>query len=622
MTSKSTALWIAGVCAFVAGATGGGGGEAGAKADPRRSRAEVIELGRRLFMDPTVSRLGRNSCASCHDPERAFSDTRPRSPDDTGDTKRHSQTLLDLAGEGFHWDGEFRTVRQLLVARVAPAEMANDQMAKLAAERVAAAKQAGIASAAATTSPVPGTTSAPPAPTSAYGEVTPSEVPLTPVAARLAEDGRYAAAFQAAYGSPIVTLERVLDAMDAYCASLKSSTNAFDRFLAGDDHALSASALRGLALFEGRAGCAQCHVTRPSGGRATLSDGKFHDTGVAFRADPRWRAGLDGGRPQDAGRGGVTLMPGDEGRFKTPSLRDVAVRAPYMHDASFGTLADVVRYYAGGGTRHPGLDGSIAKFDATDEDVADVVAFLGSLTSDTRPGLGMPPAERKPLRVKVEDLAGRPMPALTVRVAASGDRLAGGQQRETETTLLTDDDGCLVIDRPFATHVALRSDAFELGLSRPIPDSCVSQTLIATPMDTISLRVRRAPDGPALPRSISVFEGETIRVMGGCGSTPATTLTRVRTLGGSEALYAGKAKALGARRRCALLLDGATALLADVELGGGASETIVLERQDPHSFPQPPRRPPGTPPADDSPSRGEPRHADDPSTGPRTGTDR
>jgi cytochrome c peroxidase len=606
-------------CGTAAAAAGRGGGEADAKADPRRTRPEVVELGRRLFMDPTVSRLGRNSCASCHDPERAFSDPRTRSPDDTGNTKRHSQTLLDLTGEGFHWDGEFKTVRQLLVARVAPADMANAQTAKLAAERVAAAAKAGVTGAVATTSPVPGTRT-PPVPTTTYGAVTPSEVPLTPVAERLAEDGRYAAAFQAAFGSPTITTERVLDAMDAYCASLASGTNAFDRFLAGDDRALSSAAIRGLALFEGKAGCAQCHVTHQGGGRAPLSDGKFHDTGVAFRDDPRWRNGLDGLRPKDAGRGGVTLLPGDDGRFKTPTLRDVAVRAPYMHDASFATLPDVVRYYAGGGTRHPGLDDAIAKFDATDADVADLVAFLESLTSDRRPGLGMPPAQRKPLRVKVEDLLGRPMPALTVSAEAFGDRLHGATAALSKSSLLTDDDGLLVLERPVATHVVLRSEAFELGLSRPIPDMCASQTLIATPLDTVSLRVRRSSDGPALPKTIGVFEGTTVRVAGGCLPAPASTLTRVRMLGPSEALYAGKAPARGGLRRCSLLLDGALAVVADIDLAGGASETIVLEQPD--AVVQPPRRPPGSPPADDSPSRGEARHADDPTPGPRTDADR
>ena len=619
MRSKSAALWFLGACGVAAVSAGGGGGEADAKADGKRVRPEVIELGRRLFMDPTVSRLGRNSCASCHDPERAFSDARLRSPDDAGDTKRHSQTLIDLAGDGFHWDGEFKTVRQLLVARVAPAEMANAQTQKLADERVAAARKAGVTNAAANTSPVPGTP-VERVPTSAYGVVTPSEVPLTPVAERLTEDGRYAAAFQAAYGSPNVTIDRVLDAMDAYCASLKSGTNAFDRFLAGDDHALSPAARRGLATFEGKAGCAQCHETRPSGGRALFSDGKFHDTGIAARTDPRWRNGLDGRMPGDAGRGGVTLLPGDDGRFKTPTLRDVAVRAPYMHDASFATLPDVVRYYAGGATRHPGLDDRIEKFDVTDADVADLVAFLESLTSDVRPGLGMPPSQRKPLRVKVEDLLGRPMPSLTVSVASFGDRLSGAERGGAPSSMLTDDDGVLVIDRPLATHVLLTSETFEFGLSRPIPDACTSQTLIATPLDTVSLRVRRDVDAPALPKVIAVFVGNTVRVAGGCAPAPTTTLTRVRMLGPSEAIYAGKAAANGARQRCALLMDGANAVVADVDLGGGASETIVLAKPDP--VVQPPRRPPGSPAADDSPSRGEPRHADDPETGPRTGTDR
>jgi cytochrome c peroxidase len=619
MRSKSAALWFLGASCAAAAAVFGNGGTADAKANPRRVRPEIVELGRRLFMDPTVSRLGRNSCASCHDPERAFSDPRARSADDTGDTKRHSQTLLDLAGDGFHWDGEFKTVRQLLVARIAPADMANAQTLKLANERVAAARRAGVTGAVATTSPVPGTP-VEREPTSTYGVVTPSEVPLTPVTERLSEDGRYAAAFQAAYGSPVVTIDRVLDAMDAYCASLKSGTNAFDRFLAGDDHALSPAAQRGLALFEAKAGCAQCHSTKPDGGRAAFSDGKYHDTGVAFRNDPRWRNGLDGGRPGDAGRGGVTLLAGDDGRFKTPTLRDVAVRAPYMHDAAFATLPEVIRYYAEGGTRHAGLDRAIAKFDVTDAEVEDLTAFLESLTSDRRPGLGMPPAKRQTLRLKVEDLQGRPMPAFTVKVEPFGDRLMGAEAYSEQRTTMTDDEGTVVIDRPFATHVVLSSEAFELGLSRPIPDTCTAQTLIATPRDTVSLRIRRGSDGPPLPKTISVFEGASVRLMAGCGPSPSATLTRIRMLGTSEALYAGKASARKGLTRCTLLMDGGAGVVADIDLGGGASETFVLDRPD--GVATLPPRPPGSPPADDSPSRGDTRHADDPQTGPRTDGDR
>src|SRR6185369_9253704 len=115
MRPKTMFLWGAGA-AMAAGVatTSIRGPSAEAASASKRPKPEVVELGRRLFMDPTVSRLGGHSCASCHDPEQGFSDPRNRSADDGGSTKRHSQPLVDLAGEGFHWDGQFKTVRQLL----------------------------------------------------------------------------------------------------------------------------------------------------------------------------------------------------------------------------------------------------------------------------------------------------------------------------------------------------------------------------------------------------------------------------------------------------------------------------------------------------------------------------
>lgn len=572
---------------MVAAVTGGasaallvpfGSGGPGAEAAPKGPKPEVVELGRRLFMDPTVSRMGRHSCASCHDPERAFGDSRASSPDDTGPTRRHSQTLLDLTGEGFHWDGEFRSVRQLLVARVAPADMANAQAAKLFGERLAAARKAGDAG---TTDgpppPVPGTPVEPPP--GAYGFVPPSEAPVTPVAERLAEDGRYAAAFKAAFGTATPTTERVLDAMDAYCASLRSTSNAFDRFVAGDDRALGESAQRGLALFEGRAGCAQCHTTKPAGGRAPFTDGKFHDTGVAFHADPLWRVGIDGPPPRDAGRGGVTMRTAEFAKFKTPTLRDVAIRAPYMHDASLATLTDVVKYYSAGGTKNPNLDPAIRRLDLSDAEVADVVAFLESLTGSTRAGLGFPARSSSRLRVRVVDLAGKPIPSFTVEAKPFGDRLLGEPSAPPTEAVVTDEDGEAVIERPLATHVLLANASFELGLSRPIPDSCESQTLVATPRDTVSLRLRREDGAPSLPAEIGVVPGSSGTSMGNCGPARVMTLRRIRALGPDEALYAGKAPARGEPIRCTLVFDrGGTQVVADLDLSGGATETILLSK--------------------------------------------
>jgi len=570
----SKARWVLGGAAVAAACAAV---VAAPHADATTSRREaMVELGRRLFMDPTVSRLGRNSCASCHDPERAFSDPRTHSPDDTGPTKRHSQTLLDLTGEGFHWDGEFRTVRELLVARVAPPETANEAAIARFDDRVAAARRERDADAVGgPPSSVPGTPTEPPP--SSYGGAGPTDAPVTPVADRLAEDARYAEAFKAAFGDARATTARVLDAMDAYCASIRSTANSFDRFLAGDDAALSAPALRGLALFEGKAGCAQCHLTHGSGARAPLTDGKFHDTGVAYHGVPVPGAPKAGTPALDVGRGGVTFRPVELARFKTPTLRDVAKRGPFMHDGSFESLEDVVRYYSVGGTRNPNLDAAIRPLDLGDDEVADLVALLKSFTGDGRAALGFPARHAAPLKVRVVDLAGRPLPTLTIEVRPSGDRLDGEDSEFVASSVMTGDDGTVSIDRPLSTHVLLASANYELGLSRPIPDSCETQTLIATPRDTISLRVRRTANAPSLPTTITVTPGERAGSMGSCGPAPVTTLTKLRSLGPDEALYAGKAPAGQTARRCTLVVDGGRMqILADIDLTGGASETILL----------------------------------------------
>lgn len=569
-----TAIACTGGMAFAGGLAALGSGEdALARTSGKRPRPELVELGRRLFMDPTVSRLGKFSCASCHDPEHGFSDRATRSADDDGPTKRHSQPLTDLGGEGFHWDGEFETVRQLLVARIAPADDANEQAAKLLASRRMHAAAAG-----ASTTDLPRTRSVPgtrqPRVEGGYGSVTtPAHFPITPVAERLAEDGRYAEAFQAAFRTANPTTDRVLDAIDAYCASLETATNAYDRMAAGDDAALSPSATRGMFLFEGKAGCVQCHSMGREGGRAPFTDGKFHDTGVAFHEDALHRAGIEVQTPPDLGRAGISFRPDDLARFKTPSLRDVALRAPYMHDGSFPTLDSVVRYYDQGGTRNANLDPAIRPLGLSDAEVADVVAFLESLTGEKRAGLGFPSAKPRRLEVRVLGLGGEPVADLPIHVAPFGDRLVGEETVAPRTRYLTDERGVAVIDRPLWTHVLLTSPQHELGLSRPIPDTAASQTLLATPRRTISLRVRRLPNAPELPRTIAVapsFEPGAARV-----NAPLFGLTRTRRLGANEALYVADAQPGGGVVRCTLRLDD-SAVLADIDLDGGASETIVL----------------------------------------------
>lgn len=129
-------------------------------------------------------------------------------------------------------------------------------------------------------------------------------------------------------------------ALAAYVGSIRSEASAFDRFMHGDGAALNALEREGLRLFRDKARCYICH----SGDQFT--DEQFHNTGVAW----------SGGELRDEGRAGVTGKRYHKGAFKTPTLREVALTAPYMHDGSIGTLEEVVEFYDRGGT---GIRGSM-----------------------------------------------------------------------------------------------------------------------------------------------------------------------------------------------------------------------------------------------------------------------
>jgi cytochrome c peroxidase len=207
--------------------------------------------------------------------------------------------------------------------------------------------------------------------------------------ARIAHD--YRDDFAAAFGAPPgpATLAR---ALASYQRALLSADSPWDRwYFRGEP--LPAPARRGFALFRD-SGCTSCHTLAAD--HALLSDGGYHDTGVAERR--RLRAALpqrlqvapgvfvplavrfEAPTPIDHGRMEVTGRADDRGRYRTPSLRNVALTAPYMHDGSLATLEDVVRYYAGGGTPHPTQDSRLRPLPLDDIDVADLVAFLQALT--------------------------------------------------------------------------------------------------------------------------------------------------------------------------------------------------------------------------------------------------
>jgi cytochrome c peroxidase len=181
----------------------------------------------------------------------------------------------------------------------------------------------------------------------------------------------YRARFRAVFGTD-ATVDGIAKAIAAFERTVLSGPSPFDRYLEGDKTAIPPAAIRGLRVFNGKARCRTCH-TGPM-----FSDQTFHNIGV----------GMDRPEP-DVGREAVTNDPKDRGKFKTPSLRNVALTWPYMHDGSERTLADVVEFYDRGGVPNPTLDIFISPLELSDGEKQDLVAFMESLTG-TMPAIERP----------------------------------------------------------------------------------------------------------------------------------------------------------------------------------------------------------------------------------------
>lgn len=310
----------------------------------------TVALGKRLFFDPALSADGSVACANCHQPNKAFSDGLKTSRGVGGRTgTRNAPSLLNVAyATSLFWDGRRTALeKQTLDPFVNPIEH-------------------GLAD-------------------------------LADLLRRLESDGSYPGEFADSFGSgrPTITAERVGAALAAYLRSLITGDTPVDRYLyRSDADALSPDARRGLELFRGRARCAECHLIDDQ--HALLTDGKFHSIGVGMEkirdrlSDLTLRAvnsprRLDHSILQDPelsqlGRFLVTHDPRDIGKFKTPSLRNVAMTAPYMHDGSIETLKEAVErevYYRGLALGRPVV--------LTAQDQSDLMMFLRSLTTPAIP---------------------------------------------------------------------------------------------------------------------------------------------------------------------------------------------------------------------------------------------
>jgi cytochrome c peroxidase len=172
----------------------------------------------------------------------------------------------------------------------------------------------------------------------------------------------YREQFRRVFGTPVTT-DGVVKALAAFVRTIFSGNSPFDRFEAGDRTALSVEAQRGFKLFKRKAKCRKCHKG------FNFTDEQFHNTGVGlYEPDP------------DLGRYDVTNRDEDKGAFKTPTLRDIAHTAPYMHDGSLETLEEVIQFYDEGGIKNPYLAKELKPLHLTFQEKGDLLAFLNSLT--------------------------------------------------------------------------------------------------------------------------------------------------------------------------------------------------------------------------------------------------
>jgi cytochrome c peroxidase len=304
-----------------------------------------VELGRLLFFDPRLSANSAISCASCHQPDQGWTDGLPLSFGYAGSVHwRNTPTIINSA---FHpkldWDGK--------------------------ALRLDIQAQGAM-----------------------KGAVAMNMDPVM-VEERLRQIPEYVQRFDDVFGPGGPWFEDASRSIAIFQSTILSSNVPFDRFMEGDESALSESEKRGFKLFTTTAGCSACHRGR------LFTDEDFHGLGVptpegfttdAIRqitfnyqlrsrgvSEEVYRTATD-----DPGLYLVTKVDTDFGQFRTPMLRELGQTAPYMHNGAFATLEEVIEFYNVGGGESPNLDPLLRPLGLTDQDKSDLIAFLKSLTGD------------------------------------------------------------------------------------------------------------------------------------------------------------------------------------------------------------------------------------------------
>jgi cytochrome c peroxidase len=284
---------------------------------------ERVRLGRWLYYDTRLSANSEISCGTCHRPENGFSETTPVPTGIDGQKGiRKTPSFLNQAWTlypYFFWDGRASSLEEQALAPITnPTEMGNTHEAMIAT---------------------------------------------------LLQIRGYGPYFKEAFGSKEITKERVAKAIADYERTRLSGDSPWDKWKRNmDAGAVSDEVKKGDELFFGKAECNQCHVGQ------NFTDSLFHNLGIGWDQETR--------RYKDEGRAVISKMKEDTGAFKTPGLRDVAKRAPYMHDGSLVSLREVVLHYNRGGIPNPYLSPKLKMLNLTEAEITALVKFMEALSGE------------------------------------------------------------------------------------------------------------------------------------------------------------------------------------------------------------------------------------------------
>ncbi len=317
---------------------------------------QKIELGRKLFFDRRLSINDTFSCAMCHIPEQGFTSNEISTAVgvEGRSVRRNTPTLYNIGYMTtlFHDGREENLEQQVWSPLLARNEMAN--------------------------------------PSVGY------------VMKKIRSFPDYDGLFEQAFDGRKVGMETVGQALASYQRTLIAADSPFDRWLYDNQpNAISAEAKKGFELFDGKAGCSSCHLVQSN--QALFTDNQLHNTGLGYRnsiqtqpaakritlapgvfidVDPEYIATVGEKKPSDVGQYEVTENPADRWKFRTPTLRNIALTAPYMHNGEFGTLQEVLEFYNQGGVPHKLQSPLIRPLGLSQQELNSIEAFLNSLTSN------------------------------------------------------------------------------------------------------------------------------------------------------------------------------------------------------------------------------------------------